>query len=432
MTENKVSFIWASEKSGFRHLYYITASIGAHVNGTTMEVDDNNITHLLNFGPRIINETQLTFGEWEVLQKNMYVDASRHLIYFTGFRESPLEKHLYVVCWDHPGYIRLLTNPNHSYSVDMNKNCTLMVQTYSNTGTLPSCEVLRIVHTEAEKAVDGINLISLGLLLEGCPINGMINSPQIYSPKLSTGETLYAMVFKPQNFKPGQKYPTVLNVYGGPEVQTVNNTFKGIRQLRMHMLAAKGFCVVSIDSRGSQHRGVAFESHLHLRMGTVELKDQVEILNNLAQELGFIDTSRVAIHGWSYGGYLSLMGLIHYPHVFNLAIAGAPVTCWELYDTGYTERYMDLPDNNREGYQYGSVLSYLNKFPDEEHRLLIIHGMIDENVHFLHTKQLVMGLVQACKPHELQVYPNERHSLRNIDASKHYEIKLLAFLQNYL
>lgn len=140
---------------------------------------------------------------------------------------------------------------------------------------------------------------------------------------------------------------------------------QGMRQLRMHMLAASGYCVVSIDSRGSRHRGHAFESHLFRRMGKVELADQVEMLRLLCLELNYIDMERIAIHGWSYGGYLSLMGLIQYPGVFKLAISGAPVTSWELYDTGYTERYMDLPENNREGYTNGSVLSYVNQFPDE-------------------------------------------------------------------
>ncbi|KAK9692879.1 Prolyl oligopeptidase family [Popillia japonica] len=150
------------------------------------------------------------------------------------------------------------------------------------------------------------------------------------------------------------------------------------------MLAARGYCVVAIDSRGSQHRGLNWESHLKGRMGTVELQDQVEVLRWLANSLKCIDLTRVAIHGWSYGGYLSLMGLAHHPDVFKIAIAGAPVTNWSLYDTGYTERYMGLPENNPQGYQEGSVLNYVNKFPEEENRLLIIHGLIDENVHFYH------------------------------------------------
>lgn len=131
-------------------------------------------------------------------------------------------------------------------------------------------------------------------------------------------------IFRPHNFKPGMVYPTILNVYGGPEVQTVSNSFKGMRQLRMHMLASQGYCVICIDSRGSRHRGVEFESHLRRRLGTVELADQVEVFRILSKQLGFIDLNRVAIHGWSYGGYLSLMGLVQYPDLFKVAIAGAP------------------------------------------------------------------------------------------------------------
>lgn len=115
-----------------------------------------------------------------------------------------------------------------------------------------------------------------------------------------------------------------------------------------------------------------------------------------------------------------------------MAIAGAPVTSWHLYDTGYTERYMDLPQDNQEGYANGSVISHVNKFPDEENRLLIIHGMMDENVHFYHTSQLINALIKAGKPYQLQIYPDERHSLRNLDANKHYETTFLSFLQNHL
>ena len=122
-------------------------------------------------------------------------------------------------------------------------------------------------------------------------------------------------------------------------------------------------------------------------------------------------------------------GLLHY---LQLAIAGAPVTSWHLYDTGYTERYMDLPQDNQEGYANGSVLTHVNKFPDEENRLLIIHGMMDENVHFYHTSQLINALVKTGKPYQLQIYPDERHSLRNLDANKHYETTFLSFLQNHL
>ncbi|KAI4458580.1 protease family s9bc dipeptidyl-peptidase iv-related [Holotrichia oblita] len=284
--------------------------------------------------PRILHKVALTQGNWEVLAQDIWVDEERQLVYFMGLRETPLEKHLYVVSLKRPGVVRLLTVPGFSYSCDFNQDCSILVTIYSNIQKAPACEVFRITYTDW----DAEDLRRAYTLRHG-----------LSSARLS----------------PGRKYPTILNVYGGPEVQLVSNTFKGMRQLRMHMLAARGYCVVAIDSRGSQHRGLNWESHLKGRMGTVELQDQVEVLRWLANSLKCIDLTRVAIHGWSYGGYLSLMGLAHHPDVFKIAIAGAPVTNWSLYDTGYTERYMGLPENNPQGYQEGSVLNYVNKFPED-------------------------------------------------------------------
>ncbi|XP_018323379.1 dipeptidyl peptidase 9 isoform X2 [Agrilus planipennis] len=423
---NEIQFIWASEDTGFRHLYLITSQIMLYTNGIMETMEPMDFVFLQ---PKISQKVALTSGDWEVLGQNLWVNNDRQLVYFMGLKETPLEKHLYVVSLRRPGEVRLLTRPGYSYNIDFNEECTIVVAVYSNIEKLPACQVFRVVHTDW--TVDGLSLTPIGYILESGPCVNPSFLPKLYTHEVS-GQVLYAMVFKPHNFEPHQKYPTVLNVYGGPEVQLVSNTFKGMRQLRMHMLAARGYCVIAIDSRGSQHRGLIFESHLKGRMGTVELQDQVEVLKWLIDSLGYIDTNRVAIHGWSYGGYLSLMGLVHYPEMFKVAVAGAPVTNWNLYDTGYTERYMDLPEHNPQGYIEGSVLNHVNKFPDEENRLLIIHGLMDENVHFYHTSQLINCLIKAGKPYQLQIYPNERHSLRHLDASKHYETTLLSFLQNNL
>ncbi|XP_015598868.1 dipeptidyl peptidase 9 isoform X2 [Cephus cinctus] len=424
----EVKFIWGSEESEFRHLYLITSSIAGLSNGVEEPLDrmDSVFLH-----PRVLSKVALTQGDWEVLGRKLWVDEPNSIVYFSGLREGPLEQHVYAVSLRRPLEIRLLTRPGYSYnSIYFNKECTMLVTVYSSIKTLPACQAFRIL--QSDWTVESISLTPVGYLLEPTIPESEIFAPEIYTHKITSGDTIYSMIFKPHNYQPGNKYPTILNVYGGPAVQLVSNTFKGMRHLRMHMLAAQGYCVVLIDSRGSQHRGLMFESHLRRRMGTVELNDQVEVLRWLSETTGYIDINRVALHGWSYGGYLSLMGLIQYPDVFKLAIAGAPVTSWNFYDTGYTERYMDLPQNNPRGYVNGSVLSYISKFPDEENRLLIIHGLMDENVHFFHTSQLINALVKVGKPYQLQVYPNERHSLRNLDTSKHYETTLLSFLQNHL
>lgn len=400
LSDTAVTFLWAAEDTGYRHLYLITASLTipvasvaaasspVHANGSTTVTSSgstsNSPSHngismapgisMATLLPRLQSRIALTSGDWEVLGDAVWLDRRRRLVYFMGLRETPLERHLYVVSLRRPGVVRLLTQPGSSYAVEFNAECTVMMQTFCSIRRQPSCRVVRVLHAgdacpvdaaDAYADVHDIRLVVLGTLIEGAAPAEPAHCPAIYRPPLASGDQAYAMVFRPHNYAPGQRYPVVLNVYGGPEVQTVNNTFKGMRQLRMHMLAAQGYCVVCIDARGSWHRGMVFESYLHRRMGQVELADQVEALRWLAAELGYLDMDRVAIHGWSYGGYLSLMGLVQHPDVFRVAIAGAPVTDWEYYDTGYTERYMDLPSQNKEGYVAGSVLTHVTRFPDE-------------------------------------------------------------------
>ncbi|KAJ8311744.1 hypothetical protein KUTeg_011099 [Tegillarca granosa] len=379
------------------------------------------------FKPVVINEVPLTSGNWEVLGKQIWVDESRGLVYFNGLKDSPIESQLYVVSYLVPSNPVRLTELGYSHSVSFSKDCSVFVTVYSSVKQSPLGCINRICHKD-----DGnISSQTLGILLTGsdCPD---YNSPDLFDFDSSSGYKMYGLVYKPEGFEPRIKYPTVLMVYGGPQVQQVTNSFKGVRFLRHHTLASQGYVVVVIDGRGSCNRGLQFEGHIKKRLGTVELDDQLEGLHWLAAKVDYIDLNRVAIHGWSYGGYLSLLGLAQRSDIFKVAIAGAPVVSWNLYDTGYTERYMDVPDRNVEGYKKGSVLQYVQKFPDEENRLLIIHGLIDENVHFHHTSLLVNALVKACKPYSLQVYPNERHGIRNHEASEHYKTMILSFLQQHL
>lgn len=339
----------------------------------------------------------------------------------------------YVVSIKEPGIYVRLTDIGLSHTVTMNKECTMFVTVYSSMSTLPGCQLFSLkCPARLPSSANLVSFTSIGYLLEPSVPESHYDKPELFSHKIQSGETLYSLIFKPAFMEAGRKYPAVMSVYGGPEVQLVNNSFKGMRQLRLHMLAAHGYMVIVVDSRGSRYRGLKFESYIKNRMGTVEIGDQVEMLQWLAEETGYIDVDRVAIHGWSYGGYLSLMALAQRPDIFKVAIAGAPVTSWNLYDTAYTERYMGLPSDNLYGYKMGSVLSYINSFPNEMNRLLIIHGLLDENVHFQHSKQLIDALIKAAKPYQLQLYPQERHSLRHLDASEHYETTLLSFLQHCL
>ncbi|XP_045123051.1 dipeptidyl peptidase 8-like isoform X3 [Portunus trituberculatus] len=355
--------VWASEESGFRHLYLLLYQLSS--DDPPHPEDQGLVT------AQLIQKIPLTSGEWSVTGTGLWVDEGRGLVYFTGLRDSPLENHLYVTSISHPGIIQRLTQSGFSHQVALDQDCTVFTTVYSSVEMPSQSQVFRITPLDTPNGSGQLVwVIALGDLVneplsEGLREIKSLVVPEVFTTRIASGDVVYSMVFKPHGFTPGRKYPTVLCIYGGPQVQLVTNTFKGFRHMRTHMLAANGFCVVSIDSRGSDNRGVSFQAHLMNRMGTVEIDDQVEVLELLAGQCDYLDLTRLAVTGWSYGGYLSLMALAHRPDLFRLAIAGAPVVSWGLYDTGYTERYMDLPSVNRDGYRAGSVLSYVNNLPDE-------------------------------------------------------------------
>ncbi|CAL1543451.1 unnamed protein product [Lymnaea stagnalis] len=426
-SEHEISFIYASEKSGFRHLYLMRSQLCTQKSGVIgHQIGQGDITE--NYVTcKVLSETAITSGSWVVLPKEMWVDESRHMVYFLGLLDSPLESHLFVARYDQPSGIIKLTQPGYSHAVQMSQDFSKFVTVFSSLQSPPQSTIYKIVHDGSGH----VRSLQLGLLTPKIDTFGY-TPPSLFQYPSRAGHISYGLYFLPRGCEPGKRYPTVLFVYGGPQVQMVNNSFKGQKFLRLHTLAAEGYVVIVIDGRGSNNRGLHFEGILKNHLGTVEINDQVEGLLWLASQTDFIDMSRVAIHGWSYGGYLSLMGLTQRSDVFKVAIAGAPVVNWELYDTGYTERYIGLPQSNPDVYKAGNVLSYIDMLPDYETRLLLIHGLIDENVHFRHSSVLINHLVTSCKPHQLQVYPNERHGIRNHEASEHYKTTVLKFLQDYL
>jgi dipeptidyl-peptidase-4 len=194
--------------------------------------------------------------------------------------------------------------------------------------------------------------------------------------------------------------------------------------MRAQYLASRGFAVLKVDNRGSARRGLAFEAAIRGNFGDVEVRDQVDGVGWL-RERG-IAGDRAGIYGWSYGGYMALMCLAKAPEVFQAGVAGAPVTSWDGYDTGYTERYMSTPQENPEGYRQSSVLTHAEKIRG---KLLIVHGMLDENVHFRHTARLADALSRANRPYELLPYPNERHMPRSEKDRLAMESRIVEFFE---
>uniref|UniRef100_T1DN93 dipeptidyl-peptidase IV n=1 Tax=Crotalus horridus TaxID=35024 RepID=T1DN93_CROHD len=428
--EDVIEFIFASEcKTGFRHLYKISTLLKE----SKYKRSSGGLPAPSDFLCHVKEELPITSGEWEVLGRhgsNIRVDEVNKLVYFEGTKDSPLEHHLYVVSYKNPGEIKRLTERGFSHACYVSQDCEMVICKFSNQKSPHQVSLYKLTGLEKEiahrsKEFWATILHSSGSLPDYIP-------PEIFSFDSSSGFVLYGMMYKPHDLQPGKKYPTVLFIYGGPQVQLVNNRFKGVKYFRLNTLASLGYVVVVLDNRGSCHRGLNFEGAFKYKMGQIEIGDQVEALQYLASQYEFIDLDRVGIHGWSYGGFLSLMALLQKPEIFKVAVAGAPVTLWLFYDTGYTERYMGHPDNNEQGYCLGSVAMQAEKFPSQPNRLLLLHGFLDENVHFAHTSILLSFLVRAGKPYDLQIYPQERHSIRVPESGEHYELYLLYYLQENL
>jgi dipeptidyl-peptidase-4 len=234
--------------------------------------------------------------------------------------------------------------------------------------------------------------------------------PEFVEVTANDGTILHAALYRPRDVAPGTKAPVIVSVYGGPGIQRVVNGWTMTSDLRPEALTQQGYLVFTLDNRGTARRGLAFESAVNRNLGDLEVRDQVDGMRWLAANVPEADTDRVGIYGWSYGGYMALMCLARAPEVFKAAAAGGPVTDWAEYDSCYTERYMGKPQDNPEGYRASMVMTHAG---DITGALLLIHGLIDENVHFRHTGRLLQeSLIPLGIPYEQIVFPEERHHLR--------------------
>jgi dipeptidyl-peptidase 4 len=253
-----------------------------------------------------------------------------------------------------------------------------------------------------------------------------LRAPEVVSFKGPSGHTLYGSLLKPRTMEPGRKYPVVVMVYGGPGAQSVLNYWSP--RLLWNHLADRNLVVFEMDNRGTEGRGPAFEEPIYGRLGDVELEDQLAGLDYL-KTLPFTDVSRAAIHGHSYGGTMTLLAMLKAPGRFQVGVAGAPVTDQRLYDTGYTERYMGLLDQNAAGYESRDLTKYAKNL---QGKLFLIHSLMDENVHFQNTAQMIDALVAADKPFDMMVFPGERHGYRSPTARKYVMRRIVEYITQNL
>jgi dipeptidyl-peptidase 4 len=381
-------FLWSSERDGFRHLYLYARD------GTLVR--------------------QLTSGEWEVGQV-AGVNEARREVYFTARAATPLEDHLYVVPLD-GGAPRRLTSPGRTHEISMSEGCEHYLDTSSSLREPPR----QTIHSG-----DGSEW-SVFLEADRKPLEEYELLPtEIVTLQASDGATIYARLLKPAGFNPAKKYPVIVMVYGGPHAQMVRNAWAGANFDQA--LAHRGFVVWQLDNRGSAGRGHAWEAALYRRLGERELADQKTGVSHLVS-MGFVDPARVGIHGWSYGGFMTLNALLNAPETFKAGAAGAPVTDWRMYDTIYTERYLGLPEENKEGYRLSSPIHLAAKLKGA---LLLMHNFEDDNVLFQHTLRMADALERAGKPFEMMLYPQKKHGVTG-PAYKHLLETVAAFFERRL
>jgi dipeptidyl-peptidase 4 len=366
------SFLWHSERSGFRHLYHYDAA-GALIR-------------------------QVTSGDWMVIELKA-VDERAGAVYFTGTLDDPREAHLYHVALGGGPPRRITTEPG-VHDVFIDHAGRRFVDVWSALDQPPTVAVRDLA--------DGAVVRALDLPPDPRVAAFRLAPPELVTLRNRAGDTLYGAVYRPPaRFGPGP-YPTIVSVYGGPHAQTVVNGWALTAALQLQYLREQGYLIFRLDNRGSARRGMAFERALRHRMGTVEVDDQVDGVRWLVEQ-GLADPARVGVTGWSYGGYMTLLCLARAPEVFKVGVAGAPVTSWDGYDTAYTERYMGTPTENPVGYAGGSVLEQVGGLRG---KLLVVHGLLDENVHFRHTARLINALNRARKAYDVLLFPDERHMPR--------------------
>ncbi len=364
-------FIWFSERNNYNHLY------------------------LYNTDGEMIE--QITEGEYDVLEFIGFDETEENVIYRAVDEDYPLQKHIYSINLKTMRVIKL-TMDEGVHTCQLSYNGKYLLDIYSSS-------------TVAHK----INLVDInGMLIR--TIYNDYNSLKDYKLgnitagkiKADDGVNLYYRMIKPIDFDATKKYPVIVYVYGGPHAQMIENSWGYGASLWMRYMAQKGFVVFTLDNHGSPNRGLAFEQKVFRKLGNHEIADQMKGIEFLKTK-SFVDADRIGVHGWSYGGYMTISLMLKQADVFKVGVAGAPVIDWSLYEVMYGERYMDTPEKNPEGYKQENLLNYVKNLKGD---LLVIHGTSDETVVWQQTIQFVKACINEGIQFDYFVYPGQKHGIR--------------------
>ena len=385
---NPMQFIWQSRKDGFNHFY------------------------LYSIDGKLIK--QLTSGNWEVKAENGFDEKGENL-YFHANEQGAVNQDLYVVNLN-TATISRLTKDDGFHTAVKNSDGTFFIDNFS------ACNIpreYRLLNTSTKN--------NFTIFKADNPIKDYkTGSWKLFQIKNKEGLNLNCRLFKPVDFDSTKKYPVIVYLYNGPHSQMVTNTWMAGGELWYQYMAQKGFIVFTLDGRGTSYRGKAFEQIIHRQLGTKEMEDQLAGVDYL-KSLPYVDASRLGVHGWSYGGFMTTSLMTRYPGVFKVGVAGGPVIDWSYYEIMYGERYMDTPQENKEGYDKNNLLNYTDKL---QGKLLMIHGAQDDVVVWQHSVMYQKKSVDNGKQLDYYVYPGHEHNVLGKDRSHLMEKICNYFIDN--
>jgi len=366
---SNTEFIWQSQRTGYNHLFHYSLEKGLIA--------------------------QITKGDWLVTDILGFNEKKKE-IYFTSTKETPLEKHLYKINWTNFKMQRLDSAEGVHTGV-LSKDGNYLYDIYSNANTP---RVVNIINTNTLK--------STNLLTAENPLKNY-QRPEIKNVTLKAddGTPLYGKIILPTNFDPNKKYPVIVYLYNGPHLQLVTNTFPASGNLWYEYMAQNGYIIFTMDGRGSSNRGMKFEQAVFRNLGTTEMNDQMKGVDYL-KSLPYVDSEKLGIHGWSFGGFMTTSFMLRHPEVFKVGVAGGPVIDWKMYEIMYGERYMDMPQENPKGYAASNLL---DKVQNLKGKLLMIHGAQDDVVVWQHSVKFIKSAVDNGVQLDYFVYPGHPHNV---------------------
>jgi len=372
--KNSEQFIWQSKRNGYNHVY------------------------LYNTDGELVK--QLTDGKFDVTKVFGFDEKEKNL-FFEAAAPSPLDRHLFQVKVKR-GKIKQITKTSGTHRVQMNADKSRFLDNFSNLKTP------RVITLRDKKG----KILNTLLTAENPLKEYKAVSVEMITLKTADGKTdLYGYTVKPPNFDPTKKYPVILYLYGGPHSQLVRNSWIGGARTWQLYMAHKGYIGITIDNRGTWNRGFEFESAIHRQVGKLETEDQMQAVKYL-QSLPYVDSERIGIHGWSFGGFMTVSMMTKYPGTFKAGVAGGPVIDWKYYEIMYGERYMDMPQENPEGYEAASLLNKTDRLKD---RLMIVHGAVDPVVVWQHSMRFIRECVKSETLVDYMIYPRHQHNVLGQD-----------------